>query len=324
MGKKTYSQTWPAYNAAQVNEKGKFLPLLFALCLGILESEQPRGRPRLPIRDMLFCMALRVYTTISCRRFMTDLKAAHEQGFLSKLPRYNSIFTYFQMTELTPYLEWLVIESSLPLKGVEQDFAVDSSGLSTSTFGRWIDVRFGNAKIIDKRKWLKVHLMCGVLTNIVTAVQVTKAHEGDSPYFKPLVATTDENFEIRETSADKAYSSLANLKLVVDKGGRPFIPFKVNAKPDHSSGDPLWTRMYHFYAYNQQWFKAHYHKRSNVETTFSMIKAKFGGRLRSKKESAQVNEVLCKVLCHNICVLIQSIYELGIEVEFWQDENKAA
>jgi transposase len=255
---------------------------------------------------------------------LTDLKAAHEQGFISRLPRYNSIFRYFKMKELTPYLERLVVESSLPLKAVEHDFAVDCSGLSTSTFGRWIDVRFGNAKIIDKRKWLKVHLMCGVLTNIVTAVEVTKAHEGDSPYFKPLVTTTDENFEIRETSADKAYSSLANLKLVVDKGGRRFIPFKVSANPDHSTGDPLWTRMYHFYAYNQEWFKAHYHKRSNVETTFAMIKAKFGGRLRSKKETAQVNEVLCKVLCHNICVLIQSIYELGIEVEFWPDQKKVA
>ncbi len=32
--------------------------------------------------------------------------------------------------------------------------------------------------------------------------------------------------------------------------------------------------------------------------------------------TAQVNEVLCKILCHNICVLIQSIYELGIEPVF--------
>jgi hypothetical protein len=71
--------------------------------------------------------------------------------------------------------------------------------------------------------------------------------------------------------------------------------------------------MYHFYGYNEEWFKRHYHKRSNVETTFSMIKEKFGTRLMSKKEVAQVNEVLCKVLCHNICVVIQSMYELGIE-----------
>jgi transposase len=59
-----------------------------------------------------------------------------------------------------------------------------------------------------------------------------------------------------------------------------------------------------------------YHRRSNVETTFSMIKRKFGGRLRSKSHTAQANEVLCKVLCHNLCCLIQSMYELGVEVDF--------
>ncbi len=62
-----------------------------------------------------------------------------------------------------------------------------------------------------------------------------------------------------------------------------------------------------------------YHKRSNVESTFSMIKAKFGDSLRSKTETAQVNEALCKILCHNICCLIQSMFELDIKPEFWAE-----
>lgn len=45
---------------------------------------------------------------------------------------------------------------------------------------------------------------------------------------------------------------------------------------------------------------AHIHKRSNVETAFSMIKSKFGDSVRSKTDVGQVNEVLAKVLCHNI------------------------
>ena len=61
----------------------------------------------------------------------------------------------------------------------------------------------------------------------------------------------------------------------------------------------------------------HYHKRSNVESTFSMIKAKFGDSLRSKTERAQINEAICKVLCHNICCLIQSMYELGLKPKFY-------
>ena len=74
--------------------------------------------------------------------------------------------------------------------------------------------------------------------------------------------------------------------------------------------------MFYYYNFKRDEFLAHYHKRSNVETTFSMIKAKFGERLRSKTATAQVNEALCKVLCHNLCVVIQSMYELNITPEF--------
>jgi len=47
-----------------------------------------------------------------------------------------------------------------------------------------------------------------------------------------------------------------------------------------------------------------------------MIKSKFGQRLRSKTLTAQINEALCKVLCHNLCVVIQSMHELNIVPEF--------
>jgi len=35
-----------------------------------------------------------------------------------------------------------------------------------------------------------------------------------------------------------------------------------------------------------------------------------------------VNEVLCKILCHNICCLIQEQCELGIEPIFWKEEER--
>jgi transposase len=60
----------------------------------------------------------------------------------------------------------------------------------------------------------------------------------------------------------------------------------------------------------------HYHLRSNVETTFSMIKRKFGGSVRSKSRTSQVNEILCKILCHNLSVLVHAMYELGVTPTF--------
>ena len=59
--------------------------------------------------------------------------------------------------------------------------------------------------------------------------------------------------------------------------------------------------MFHYFKFNRDEFLNHYHKRSNVESTFSMIKAKFGDFVRRKTDVAMTNEVLCKVLCHNLC-----------------------
>jgi len=320
----TYSQEWHEYNQAQTNEKARFLELLYQLCKGIEEPIQTFGRPRLPYAEMVFAVCFKTYSTVSSRRFISDLNDAKNKGFISKVPHFNSISNYLELENLTPLLKELIVASTLPLKFVESNFAVDSSGFSTGRTQRWVDAKWGNARAqyggkgIDRRDWLKLHIMCGCKTNIVTSVEVTHAHAGDSPQFAPLVEQTSENFTMNTVCADKAYSSNKNLKLVLVKGAQPYIAFRSNSTDGPQQSD-MWRRLYRFYQYHQDQFMLHYHKRSNVETTFSMIKAKFGERLRSKTVVAQTNEVLCKVLCHNICCLIQSIYELGVEPNFWAD-----
>ena len=61
----------------------------------------------------------------------------------------------------------------------------------------------------------------------------------------------------------------------------------------------------------------HYHKRSNIETAYSMIKGKFGSVVRSKSDAEQMNEALSKVLAHNICVLVQAMHAFNIPFQFW-------
>ena len=80
-------------------------------------------------------------------------------------------------------------------------------------------------------------------------------------------------------------------------------------------------KLYHYCEFRNEEFLEHYHKRSNAETTFHMIKSKFGDSVRSKTEVAQTNEVLLKVLCHNICVVIQEMFELEIEPHFFKLVN---
>jgi transposase len=316
--KQTYKQEWPAYNKAQTMEKAQFLYLLHQLCQGVgSPAQHGRGQRRLPIEDMLFAMAYKVYSTISTRRFMSDMRDAHAKGYTSKLPCYNSIINYFEDEMLTPHLQMLIEESSLPLAAIEQDFAVDSSGFSTCRFHQWVDAKYSNHQLLEKRDWVKAHLMCGVKTNIVTSVELSGSYVGDSLYFKSLVDATAQNFTMKEVSGDKAYLSNNNLQTVVDHNAMPYIPFKSDSIGTHKKSSQLWKNMYHYFSLNNDRFMAHYHKRSNVETTFHMIKSKFGDSLRSKTKTAQINEALCKVLCHNICCLIQSMYELGLKPKFY-------
>ncbi|MGI8732676.1 MAG: transposase [Pyrinomonadaceae bacterium] len=326
--KQTYKQEWSAYNQAQTHEKEKFLELLAELCKSIQEPDQGMGRKRLPLGDMIFASAFKVYSTVSGRRFMSDLRDAHSKGFLTRAAHYNSISRYLENPTLTPLLKSLIEASSLPLQSVESDFAVDSSGFSTSRFVQWFQAKHHDPKLLEARDWVKVHLMCGVKTNVVTAVEITDRFAGDSPMFKGLVETTARNFVMEEVSADKAYLSAKNLQTVVSHHAQPYIPFKSNStnkdRWQKSRFRPaIWKQMFHLYSYNSERFMQSYHKRSNVETTFHMIKSKFGSALRSKTKTAQINEALCKVLCHNICCLIQSVFELGIDPTFWADSANA-
>ena len=148
----------------------------------------------------------------------------------------------------------------------------------------------------------------------------TTHESADATQLPHLLARTAETFSIEEVSADKAYSSKRNLREIEAVGATPFIPFKSYSKgnqgKDKRRYDSVWAKAFHFYSFNRDEFAAHYHKRSNVESTMAMIKTKFGASVKSKGGTAQVNEVLAKILCHNIVVLIHSFYELGIDPDF--------
>ena len=226
-------------------------------------------------------------------------------------PSFNTVNRYIANPDLAPIILGLIERSAEPLGVVESQFAADSFGFSTCRFDRWYDAKWGKER--SQREWLKAHIIVGTETNIVTSVEVTTSTTNDSPVLPRLLADTAERFTMAEVSADKAYLSDANLRHIEGYGARPYIPFKSNTT---GRGSLRWRRLYAYFILNETEWRSHYHRRSNVETTFSMIKGKFGDSVRAKSYHGQVNEILLKILSHNICVLIQAIHEIGITPDF--------
>lgn len=313
----TYKRDWRAYNPAQC-EEGDVVPvLLAALCAGIAEPPQAMGRPRVPLRDGIFAAAMKVYGLKSGRRSSSAIRASERDGLIGRAPSHVTVARVIERADLTPLLTSLVNESATPLARAETEtqYAVDSTGFATTTYDRWFDYRYGTPEPRRRQRFLKCHALVGTHTHVVAAVRVTDMHGADSPEFIPLLGQAAANgVEMQEVSADKAYLSHDNLAAVEALGASPFIPLKSNST---GTGSPQMERLTNYISLYEEEFLAHYHRRSNVETVFSMIKAKFDASLRSKLPAAQVNEVLLKCLCHNLSCLVLAIRELHIDPKFW-------
>ena len=307
-------QPWPLYNKAQENEGRLLRYLLREFCDSVSPLPQTMGRPRHPIGDMIYAMGMKVYGMKSARRTKSDIRSEVEAGRMAVDPSTSAAIRALGRSDLTPVLSELIKASARPLSSIETDFAVDSTGFSTTRHASWFDRKYKAEK--KRGDWVKLHAICGVRTNIITAAEVAGAYSGDAPRLRPLVLATRENFIVQTVAADKAYSTHVNLQAIAEAGGEPYIPFKTGSrehKENEKGYDPLWNKMYRLFSLNLPEFERRYHQRSNIETAFHMVKEKFGGWVKSKTRTAQINEVLVKVLLHNLAVLVDAMYTLGVD-----------
>lgn len=91
VGEALNSRNYANYNQALQTQKAGFTKLLAQLCDGIEEAPQRMGRPKMPLADMIFAATYKVFTRFSLRRFNTDLQQAHDRGYVSRKPQFNTI-----------------------------------------------------------------------------------------------------------------------------------------------------------------------------------------------------------------------------------------
>lgn len=312
--KVNYPQNWSLYNLSQTKEKMMFLKLLNNAvdCLEI-PCNYSFGRPSVPVDDMIKCCCIKVFNNFSSRRTIAELQLAFALGYIKKVYHFNTICKYMKDPSITSHLHDAYKLLASPLVDIENYFAIDASGLSTFNRKKWLEVRFDRKLVKDYKK---LHIVSGVNTHVIISAQVTEGTRNDSPMLEGLIIDASKRFKIKEVYADAGYLSRQNCEAITQLGGVPYIMPKENSTP-RAGRSIAWHSMIRLWKDNQQLFKKHYHQRSNAESVFSMLKRKYLPYVRSKSDTAQYNEILCKVVCHNASVLVNSIFELNVPVEFY-------
>jgi transposase len=317
-----HSQDWHAYHLAKTQEKRLFYQLLFELSKIIPEVEEKEtGRPRAKLSDLIFSLGLKLYSNYSGRKSYSDFFHAEKADFISKAPGTNTLNDFLNCEATYDLLLRLLTISAMPLRNIETDFAVDASGFGSYQYERWKKFRFSDKYETNaSRNYVKAHVVIGTTTNVICSCEISHGNVNDHFEAPKILKALQGNFNPKRISGDKAYSSYRVHQIVQSLGAIPFIVFKENANPLPNS-PKIWKMMFDYFKNNKEEFMMYYHKRSNVETVFSMIKLRLGEFLKCRNFTAQRNELVMKLICHNICCLVQEIFERKVKIDFKECSN---
>ena len=314
---------WSLYDRAQLEEGRLVRILLRDLANGF---PQPFKDPRLPgrkpvaLRDQAFCAVQRSYHGFSLRRSHDFRVAATEKELLSDPHSYSLISHFLCREDVTAGLHDMLARSAIPLIGLEDRCAIDSTGLRTSRFNYYRKEKYDSSR---ENVWLKLHALVGVKTHGVPALEVTAGSVGDSPQYPVLLRRAIENrFRFKEVYADNGYQSRENFNVSSELDVLPFIPFKSN-QTGQAKGSPMYHKMFLFFQYHREEFDRHYGQRAQVESTFAAFKQKLSETLSSRKFTSQVNEILCMGIAHNIMVLVHQMFETNVLPDFLRSPTSA-
>ena len=305
------------YNMVQENELFLLLEYLPMAAWWVAKNRnlwRGVGRPPKDLYDILVCLTIQQYFGKSLRRSMGIIRmVAKFAGWDISIPCFKTLDNYLNNPDVEYMLDELIEITSNPLRLVETAFATDSTGVSTLNFSSWYSIRC--KKRLRRRDHVKAHLTTTIKLNSVACVDVTEPTVGDSTPFKEHVRQVAKNFLVREWSADAAYLARKNCDAVAEVGGEPWFMIKSNTTP-RAAGSSAWKGMVNTFKNDPETAEGKYHKRSNVESTISAKKRKFGSSVRSKEITSQVNEEKSKWVGYNFTVLNRAYFEHDIIPDF--------
>ncbi len=257
---------------------------------------RPLGRRPHDPRVVALCCILRValrHTFESIESYLKKDQYLKRLVGTNRLPGHSVIHRGMDRLSM-PYIRRVLRKTVWRLRRAGMNIAVDATGFSITNRSMWFDIRI--RKKNSRGECIKLHIAVDVDTGVIHSFTITGWRGGDSTEFPRLMK---ELPDLGRVLGDGAYSSHANLRLVAEKGGVPYIKFKKHAVSKAYSS-PAWKRSHRQFLADQEGWMDAYHRRSIVEAVFSSIKRTWGSTLRSRKYWNQRRELALKVLAYDV------------------------
>lgn len=150
----------------------------------------------------------------------------------------------------------------------------------------------------------KLSLACDSATHLILAATASTGAGGDQPFFDDLLFHAWRRSDVRCVVADAGYDSEDNHRIArLERGVRSIIPPRAGRPTSKPPAEPLRRRMHERFAGRRD--AALYGQRWQSETVNSMIKRNLGSALRARTTVHRRNELLLRVLTHNIMLLAE-------------------
>jgi hypothetical protein len=282
------------------------LPQLFA-CLVIREHQKKSYRG---VEALL----------IDCPDWLADIG-------LSRAPDHNTLHRAFKLLARPRRLHSMLDQTALwaqqrkLIRGRVKPIALDSSLFESRHVSRHFEKRQKQtaedrrkspkqrSKMANRRRAKvirglpKLSLAVATASHLILAARATTGGGADPAHFAPLLGQARRRATIKIVVTDAGYDSEANHALARDQLGiRSIIPPNAG-RPSPKPPTGRHRRNMH-YRFKRQADKAHYGQRWQAETVNSMIKRNLGSALRARTAPRRRNELLLRVVTHNLMILI--------------------
>ena len=247
----------------------------------------------------LFLLIYKQFRKFTYEELLTDLASNLDLRLylgLNKLPHYTTLIKFAK--KLPSQIINKLIVSFKQLISTPKRVAIDATGFSLDNNSSHYCKRVGIP--YKKRPFMKTTFIVDIDNYIILLTKMRKGHKHDTKDAYPLINMLSKYYKPDKLYADRGYDSNEIFKLVFEKlKAYPMILQRNLKIPKHRRSGTYRKITYDEFDYGE------YLQRNKIETCNSMIKKRFGSKVKSKRTKCQRVEIFLRIVAYNIDRLLR-------------------